>query len=64
MDRKRQIGQLWLVAEMYYGLAVSEKNTLDPSQLQMTVQQFAEKCKDPAYLENNRPLLNAIAFTC
>ena len=46
---------------MYHDLAVSEKGRLDHKQLQMTVREFASRCKDASYLANNTPLLYTVA---
>jgi hypothetical protein len=60
-DKRREIAQLWAVAERYYPLATDAKSHLDPTELKMTVGEFADKCRDQSYLDKHTSLLYAVA---
>ena len=60
-DPQREINQLWAVAEMYHTLATNAKSHLDPTELKMTIGEFAENCKSQSYLDKHTPLLYAVA---
>jgi hypothetical protein len=60
-DERREIAQLWAVAEMYYTLATDAKSHLVPTELKMTVGEFAERCKNRSYLDEHTPLLFTVA---
>jgi flagellar biosynthesis regulator FlaF len=60
-DKRREIAQLWTVAQMYYDLAIKEKSLVDPTELKMTIGEFAENCKEKSYLDKHKPLLYAVA---
>lgn len=58
---RREINQLWLVAQEFYNVAISKKNTLPVGLLAMTVREFSRKCQDRTYLNQNMGLLIACA---
>ena len=58
---KRQIQQLWTVAQMYHELAVSSNSHVDEAQLRLKIGEFAQHCEDPSYLRQNTALLYASA---
>ena len=60
-DKRREIAQLWAVAEMYYTLATTAKSHLDPTELKMTVDDFKKGCEGKSYLYKHTSLLYTVA---